>query len=260
MPTMKCPYCVSEIDQEAVACSHCTRDLYLFKPLLAQIAALEGKLRELEERATSFGLPQETEAVHEVAATAPESMAETALLWLSPLLLLLAAHVLITVVYDADTLWLRVVSLLIPFPFALTFNSRRWHHFGICSIAAFALAATAVLGMSGITHLVDQTPVLPQDRREWKEFIEYASSVAFSGMAGLALGRMIWRHGQGARKVHEAQGLTLRLAKLVSDTHDSAEKIQTMVTKINDIRGSLTTAAATAAALYTGLQGVLGSH
>jgi len=48
------------------------------------------------------------------------------------------------IVYDASTLWLRVVSLLIPFPFALTLTSRRWHHFGIWSMAAFALATTAV--------------------------------------------------------------------------------------------------------------------
>jgi hypothetical protein len=50
------------------------------------------------------------------------------------------------------------------------------------------------------------------------------------------------------------------LAKLVSSTHDSAEKIQDTVSKINDIRSSLTTAAATAAALYTGLQGLFGGH
>jgi len=257
---MKCPYCLSEIAAEAVACPNCTRDVYLFKPLQAKIEALEAKVREFEAgtATASPALP----VAHEVEppATVSARVGEALLLWLFPLLLLLAAHVLITVVYDANTLWLRVVSLLIPFPFALTLTSRRWHHFGIWSMAAFALATTAVLGMSGITHLVDHTQVLPEDRLEWKEFIEYAASIAFSFMAGMALGRMLWRRGQLGPHTPEAKGLTLKLAKLVSSTHDSAEKIQNTVTKINDIRSSLTTAAATAAALYTGLQGVLGGH
>jgi hypothetical protein len=30
---MRCPYCISEIDDAALACPHCARDLYLFKPL-----------------------------------------------------------------------------------------------------------------------------------------------------------------------------------------------------------------------------------
>ena len=38
---MHCPYCVSDINDEAVVCPVCRRDLYLFKPLLARIEALE---------------------------------------------------------------------------------------------------------------------------------------------------------------------------------------------------------------------------
>jgi hypothetical protein len=38
---VRCPYCVSEIADEALACPRCTRDLYLFKPLLAKIDELE---------------------------------------------------------------------------------------------------------------------------------------------------------------------------------------------------------------------------
>ena len=34
---MRCPYCVSDIADEALACPNCTRDLYLFKPLLERI-------------------------------------------------------------------------------------------------------------------------------------------------------------------------------------------------------------------------------
>jgi hypothetical protein len=224
--------------------------------LLAQIEALEEKVRNLEA-AGSQPLPP---SIAEDLPVATVGKTETALLWLSPLVLLLAAHALITVVYDLNVVWLRVVSLLIPLPFALTLVARHaTYRFGVWSILALSLAIIAVLGMSSVTHLVDQTPVLPQNRLEWKEFIEYAASITFSFMAGFALGWMIWGRAR-ATQSEPARGVTLKLAKLITNTHDSAEKIQEAVTKINDIRGSLTTAATTAAALYTGLQSFIGNR
>ena len=38
---MRCPYCVSEIDDQALACPCCAHDLYLFKSLLEKIGQLE---------------------------------------------------------------------------------------------------------------------------------------------------------------------------------------------------------------------------
>uniref|UniRef100_B1XVP5 Uncharacterized protein n=1 Tax=Polynucleobacter necessarius subsp. necessarius (strain STIR1) TaxID=452638 RepID=B1XVP5_POLNS len=41
---MNCPYCLSEVSEEAYVCKTCSRDLYLFKPMMAKISALEEKL------------------------------------------------------------------------------------------------------------------------------------------------------------------------------------------------------------------------
>jgi hypothetical protein len=41
---MNCPYCLSEVLEEANVCKTCSRDLYLFKPMMAKIASLEGQL------------------------------------------------------------------------------------------------------------------------------------------------------------------------------------------------------------------------
>jgi hypothetical protein len=41
---MKCPYCLSLVEDEAVVCKVCTRDLYLFKPLSEKIRQLEEQL------------------------------------------------------------------------------------------------------------------------------------------------------------------------------------------------------------------------
>ena len=41
---MKCPYCLSEVQEEAYVCKTCSRDLYLFKPMMAKVADLEARL------------------------------------------------------------------------------------------------------------------------------------------------------------------------------------------------------------------------
>ena len=44
---MNCPYCLSEIEEEAVVCKICTKDVYLFKPMMAKVADLEKQLAEI---------------------------------------------------------------------------------------------------------------------------------------------------------------------------------------------------------------------
>jgi hypothetical protein len=171
---------------------------------------------------------------------------------------LLVLHLLITVVYDLNTLYLRIVSLLIPLPFGWLLMHRHRRHFGLWTVAAFVMATLAVLGMSSITHLVDYTPILPQDRREWKEFIEYAASIGLSLVTGLLLGRMLWNRREQTRQPSQAQGLALRLVKLASQGQQSADKVQNSVKKLNELGNSLAVAGTTAASIYTGLQGFLG--
>jgi hypothetical protein len=267
---MKCPYCTSDISDEALACPHCAHDLYLFKPLLAkmealearlaeqpQIEALEQRIRDLEERLAGN---QRVPDVAQAAATPAAAAAEFLLLWGAPLALLLAAHLAITVVYDLNVAWLRFVSLLIPLPFGVVLMNRRWRSFGVWTAAAFVMALLAVLGMSWVTHLVDNTPVLPQDVREWKEFIEYAASVGLSFVTGMVVGRMLWRRRKSAWQTERGRGLVLKLARALSTGKESADKIHATVKKIHDIRNSVTIAATSAASVYTGLHGVIGSR
>lgn len=257
---MHCPYCVSDINDEAVVCPVCRRDLYLFKPLLARIEALEkqvaehdvaaAELRRASDRADiavdGSGLEEEPEVV--------PGGAQWLGYWLAPLALLLLAHGLIVIVYDLNTIYLRVVSLLIPLPFGVLLAARQPHPRWLLALMTISLAGLAVLGMSALTALVDGTPVLPSGLREWREFIEYAASIGLSFVSGLIIGGM---SRQRARALRTA-GLSVALARLVSNGAEKTEQFQAVVKKFNDLGGTLTAAGTTLAAVYAGLQGVIG--
>ena len=114
---MKCPYCVSEINSEAVVCPVCRRDLYLFTPLREKIAELEKKLQlgdparqaQLEARVAEL----ENQLAAREAAPPPEPEAppkarsyvlNVLVAAVISLALLLAAHGIIVILYDLKTL------------------------------------------------------------------------------------------------------------------------------------------------------------
>ena len=272
---MKCPYCTSDISREALVCPVCRRDLYLFKPLLARIADLEAQLQESREAAPELSALQERIRLLEAgsptgtmpgAATGGSGCGRGSwlLYWGLPLLLLLLAHGLIVLAFDLDTLYLRVVSLLIPLPFGFLLLQRGprslWH----AGAAAFAMAALAVLGMSGLVAYVDGVPWLPQGRVEWREFAEYAASIGFSYLTGMLLGRLLARRVSAlpadlaAESAAGPGGWKMALARRLVSGPPSMEKLQKAVSRINEVSSSLVAIGTTVLSIYTGLKDLLG--
>lgn len=261
---MKCPYCLSLVEDEAVVCKVCTRDLYLFKPMMEKIRKLEEQIQtqqsqeELHQRIAELeeALLQAHEAVHARHESVWTHLFNIAQFFLIPLALLLLGHALITVVYDLPLLYLRLVSVVLPMPFGYwLFRSRKrvllpWF------IAAAALASGSVIGMSAITGWVDHTPVMPQNMLEWKEFIEYATSISMSFLTGMWLGGMAYRRTH-RRAMQGPHRLLRALVAHLSEGKLSGESVQQLVSKLESLGGTAVAIGTTAMSVYTGLKSLM---
>lgn len=263
---MQCPYCLGEVEDEALVCRICTRDLYLFKPMMAKIATLEAqvqalpdaeayeaRIRLLEQQLESVLAPVRPETKHGLGA----SLIALAAFILLPLCLLLVAHWLITVVYDTQLIYLRIISIVLPLPFGFFLFGRHkravWPWFaGTC-----ILAIAAVIGMSWITSLVDQTPVLPRNAFEWREFLEYAASISFSFLTGMLLGGMRYAR-QYRPQVRPLGPVGKAVGAGLQEKKSAPEQLSDIIKKLTDYGSTAVALGTTALSMYTGLKDFMG--
>jgi hypothetical protein len=278
---MRCPYCVSEIADEALACPRCTRDLYLFKPLLekigqleksvaeqakaaagaseARIAALEQELAALkaERVETAAVAAAVVEAVEpEAPAAASTGYAATVVQAVLPaLLLLILAHWVMLFVYDIKPLYLRVATILIPVPFGFLLAYRFPAEFRKSVFAAAALAVGGVFGMLTVTAVIDKVPLLPENMRDLRETLEYVLSIMLAFVTGLLLGEYHAR-----RKLAELRTnrVVLLLARAFVPNEDGKLGIEKAVKKLTKLQETVTPAATGAASVYAGIKAFLG--
>jgi hypothetical protein len=280
---MRCPYCVSEIADEALACPRCTRDLYLFKPLLekigqlektvaeqakaaaanseARIAALEQELAAIKaERAgTAEAAAALVDAVEQEtpAAPAPSGYAAAAAQSLIPtLLLLVLAHWVMLFVYDVKPLYLRVATILIPVPFGFLLAAQFPNEFRKSVLAAAALAFAGVFSMLTVTALIDKVPLLPQDLRDLRETLEYVLSIALAFVTGLLLGEY---HARKKLAELRTNRVVLLLARAFVPNEEGKLGIEKAVKKLTKLHDAVMPAATGAASIYAGIKAFLGN-
>lgn len=233
--------------------------------MMAKVVDLEGQLAavpspELYELRIA-------ELEHLVDAQNQKLEKRSSLQWISdialylvvPLLLLLLAHWMIAVVYDTKMIYLRIISMVLPLPFAYSLFKKHAHKLLPWFIGVAFLAIASVIGMSWITSLVDHSPVWPQNLFEWKEVLEYSASIAFSFLTGMLLGGVAYAARQRARRA----GLVSSMMKVASlnlkDGGASLKNIHGLMKALQEYGGTVVALGTTAVSIYTGLKGIIGS-
>ncbi len=255
---MRCPYCVSDVPQEATVCAHCGRDLYLVKRLQERIEHLEKELAE-QGKATAADDAKRAAplaAADSALAGASTRSYQTSLLIAlgSALVLLLAAHAVLLFAYDVKPLYLRIASILIPLPFG--FALLVWHprRIGMSGIAGFIMALAAVFLMLVTTSRIDHVPVLPQDARELREALEYVASIGLAFLTGLLLGSL--RYHRLSIAPHPGRA-TVFLAQLFTADRNGELGIVRTAARIQKLVSTFTPIVTCAASIYAGVKALL---
>jgi hypothetical protein len=262
---MNCPYCLSEIAEEATVCKVCTRDVYLFKPMMAKVAELERRLEEIpnqdayEHRIAELQTLLDEQVQKQVE---PRSLALSlldVLVYIGiPLLLLLAAHGLITIVYDAKPLYLRLISIVLPLPFGyFLFKSAPRKLFPWFMGVAF-LAIASVIGMSWMTTLVDGSPIWPQNTFEWRELLEYSASIAFSFLTGMLLGGVAYTSHQRHLRTALINPFLKAVVTELGQGQISPTSLYGVMKTLQEYGGTIVALGTTGVSIYAGLKGIIG--
>jgi hypothetical protein len=262
---MNCPYCFSDIAEEATVCKVCTRDVYLFKPMMARVAELERRLEEIpnqdayEHRIAELKLLLDEQAQKQAEPRGVTSSLLDIVVFIGiPLLLLLAAHGLITIVYDTKPLYLRLISIVLPLPFGYILFKGAPRRLFPWFMGVVFLAISSVIGMSWMTSLVDGSPIWPQNTFEWREVLEYSASIAFSFLTGMLLGGVTY----ASKQRHVRRALVNPFLKAVvtglGEGRISPKGLHGLMNKLQEYGGTIVALGTTAVSIYTGLKGIVG--
>jgi hypothetical protein len=255
---MECPFCNETIKDETIACKSCSRDLRFVRPALLEIQQLVSELDSLthslnraRNTLSRLSNPQRYYLVHLAAYVLPIAI------------LLVSAHILVTIVLDVMPLYLRLASITIPLLFGIAsvpINKLGWLG------ALLVGGSTAIISVSlmlAITGLNDNVPIIPTSTVEWREVAEYVASITLAFLSGNILGTIVFRLlpstlAQGGKPNSGAFAVARLLGEHVGEEQmrRRARVIQELLQTAGPLVGA---AAGMAGSLYTGLKGVLGS-
>ncbi|MBB5050270.1 hypothetical protein HNQ36_000218 [Afipia massiliensis] len=255
---MECPFCAEKVKDEALVCKHCSRDLRVVRPVLLEIEDIVGDIEKIRREFDSVSArlyrrrhPVRSFAIHSIGYI------------LIPAILLVAAHIIVTIVLNVSPLYLRIASVLIPLPFGFSIFAVQKVGYRGAALVGIITALLSVFCMLTVTGLNDHVPILPASWIEWREVLEYSASIALAFLTGNILGILMLQLlasslSQGDRPNAAAYRAARLLGPYVGEDQlrRRARIIQELMRAAGPLIGILSTAAGS---IYAGLKGILGT-
>src|ERR1700693_1147343 len=111
---MECPFCTETVRDESLVCKHCSRDLRVALPVIVEIQEVVSELDHLRSE-----LGHVNAKLGRIRHPFRTALVYAVTYFLIPAVLLVAAHVVVTIVLNVSPLYLRLASVIIPLPFGL---------------------------------------------------------------------------------------------------------------------------------------------
>lgn len=258
--TYRCPYCCSDIPAQAIVCSHCARDLTLFRPLALQMQALEASQVQLRDEIArlrlSSSLPtseNQTTPADPISGNleaSPSWKAWLGMAWLTIGLLGLS-HWVLFFLYDAPPLALRVLTIVLPM---LTgYLAARWSELPLAVqlLSSLWVGVISVMLMLTITAHIDAVPLWPANTREWKETLEYAAAIVLGYFTGALMHHLL-------QHIARRNTQKLRLSVLLERDAKGQLRIADISNQVQSLVSALAPLVSAGSALYSGLKIFMG--
>jgi hypothetical protein len=149
--------------------------------------------------------------------------------------------------------------MILPIPFGYLLLKSYPHRIFPWFIGVVLLAISSVIGMSWLTSIVDNTPVLPQNTFEWREVIEYAASISFSFLTGMLLGHVHFKSRQNTNIQSQFNAYFKTRVQELGQSGVSITSVHGLMKKAQEYGGTVVALGTTGLSIYTGLKGIVGS-